>query len=184
MTSVRFLAPALALTAAFAIAAPASAAEPEAVATSPPAAAPSVSEQIDNYLKTSPALELPRDGATGVTSGSEPRKLHGAVDVTVGTGGYRSAYARADAPLGKSGTASIVVGETRFGNNYAGRFGGRFGPGVQQSLGLGLMFGGAGSGPTDCRRLAAGESGVRRDPWIEDNRLRACSPAEGSSPPR
>lgn len=188
MTFVHRWLPALALTAALAVAAPAAAGEPEPVTTSPPAAtaAPGVSEQIDNYLKTSPALELPRDGATGVTSGSEPRKLHGAVDVTVGTGGYRSAYVRADAPLGERATASIVVGETRFGNNYAERFGGRFAPGVRQSLGLGLMFGGAGSGLADCRRVAAGENGagLRRDPWIEDSRLRTCPAAEAASPPR
>ncbi|WP_372782825.1 hypothetical protein [Phenylobacterium sp.] len=187
MSSSRRLLSALALAAVFA-GAPALAAEPEAVATAPqsgpqsapasaPAAAPGVAAQIDDYLKTSPAIALPQEGATGITPGSEPRKIHGVVDVTVGTGGYRSAYVRTDVPIGKSGTASIAVGETQFGN----RFGGRFGYGGRQSLGLGLRFDDAalGSGDPRCRQaIGDGELGGFRDLRIEGAQ-RPC-PAAGA----
>jgi hypothetical protein len=196
MTQLRRLLPALVLATVFAAGQPALAAEPEAVATAPPAAAPaagaptaaaaSVADQIDNYLKTSPAAELRKDDATGVTPGSEPRKIHGMVDVTVGTGGYRSAYVRSDVPIGATGTASFAFGETHFGNQFGGRFGsqfgGRFAPGVSQSFGLGLRFDDAALDPADCRRRQAiGEDGpgLRYDPRIEGERLRPC-PAAGA----
>jgi hypothetical protein len=180
MSTPRRLLSALALTVLFA-GAPALAAEPEAVATAPPSApaaapAPGDAAQIDDYLKTSPAIALPQEGATGVTPGSEPRKVHGVVDVTVGTGGYRSAYIRSDVPIGKTGTASIAVGETQFGN----RFGGRFGYGGRQSLGLGLRFDDAalGSGDFRCRQAAESELGGYRDPRFEGAQ-RPC-PAAGA----
>ena len=170
--------PALVLAAAVAASGPVLAAEPEAVATAAAAGAPpSVAEQIDNYLKTSPVAKLPADGAAGVTSGDEPRKVHGMVDVSVGTGGYRSAYVRTDIPLGQSGTASIAFGETRFGNQFGGRYGGQFAPGARQSFGLGLRFDDAALDPSSLRcRQAAGEDGfgVRRDARIDGDRLGSC----------
>ena len=99
-----------------------------------PVADPGVAAQIDDYLKTSPAL-LPTDRAGGVTNGDEPRKVHGEVAFAVGTGGYRSAYVRGDFPVGKSGTLSVAVSESRFK--------GRFDPVQRQRLGLGLNFTGA-----------------------------------------
>jgi hypothetical protein len=209
MTSTgRRLLPALALLAAIAGAGSALAAESEVVATAPatgaPAnapdvaptasatgAAPSVADQIDAYLKTSPAAKLPSEGAAGVTPGDEPRKVHGMVDVSVGTGGYRSAYVRTDIPIGKNGTASIAFGETqfgnRFGNQFAGRYGGQFAPGVRQSFGLGLRFDDAALDPSSLRcRQAAGEDGlgVRRDPRIDGERLGSCTGAGMSAYPQ
>jgi hypothetical protein len=199
MTSTgRRLLPALALVAAIAVAGSAPAAESEVVATAPTAgappnapdvapaaaaatgAAPSVAEQIDSYLKTSPAARLPADGAAGVTPGDEPRKVHGMVDVSAGTGGYRSAYVRTDIPVGQNGTASIAFGETHFGNQFGGRYGGQFAPGARQSFGLGLRFDDAALDPSSLRcRQAAGEDGlgVRRDPRIDGDRPGACSGA-------
>ena len=178
MTPVRRLFPALALAAAFAVAGSARAAEPEVVATGAATGAPpSVADQIDTYLKTSPAAKLPNDGAAGVTPGSEPRKIHGVVDVTVGTGGYRSAYVQTEVPVGKNGTASFAFGETQFGNRFGGRYGGPFVPGARQSFGLGLRFDDAALDPSSLRcRQAGGEDGlgVRRDPRIEGERLGSC----------
>ena len=74
MTSPRALLFALA---ALTLTGAARAAEPEAVATAATTGigAPtgtgvpsSVADQIDNYLKTSPALALPKDAASGVVS--------------------------------------------------------------------------------------------------------------------
>jgi hypothetical protein len=136
--------------------APAFAADEPVVTANPDQ--PSVAAQIDDYLKTSPAIALPRDGAAGITSGGEdePRKVHGVVDVAVGSHGYRSAYARSDIPLGKTGTLSIAVGETQgrgvygyggpYGYGYGGHGYGGYGsqPYRSQNLALGLAFGGAG----------------------------------------
>ena len=105
---------------------------PSAPVTAP--AGTDIADQIDTYLKTSPAL-LPTDRAGGVTNGDEPRKVHGEVAFAVGTGGYRSAYVRGDFPVGKSGTLSVAVSESRFK--------GRFDPVQRQRLGLGLNFTGA-----------------------------------------
>jgi hypothetical protein len=113
--------------------------------------APGIAAQIDDYLKTSPAITLPKDGAVGVTPGDEdePRKVHGVVDVAVGSHGYRSAYVRSDIPVGKTGTLSIAVQESRFkgrgGYEYEGY--GYDGYEVRaersQNLGLGLALSGA-----------------------------------------
>ncbi len=189
MTPARRLLPALALAAAFALAGSARAAEPEVVTTgSATDAPPSVADQIDTYLKTSPAAKLPSDGAAGVTSGSEPRKIHGMVDVAVGSGGYRSAYVQTEVPVGKNGTASFAFGQTQFGNRYGGQFGGRYGgqfaPGARQSFGLGLRFDDAALDPSSLRcREAGGQDGpgVRRDPRIEGERLGSC-PGAGTPP--
>jgi hypothetical protein len=165
--------PALVLAAGLATSNAVLAAEPEAVATATTAGAPpSVAEQIDNYLKTSPAAALPKDGANGVTSGSEePRKVHGVVDVTVGTGGYRSAYVRSDMPVGKTGTLSIAVEDTQGGNRYGGRFA-QYG---RQSLGLGLRFDGA-LDPADCRRRqsAVDAPDLRFDPRMGGEQPQSC----------
>jgi hypothetical protein len=200
MILARRLLPALALAAAFAASGSALAAEPEIVATAattggspsasevaPTAAAtagpPSVADQIETYLKTSPAAKLPSDGAAGVTPGSEPRQIHGVVDVSAGTGGYRSAYVRSDIPIGQNGTASISFGETQFGNRFGGRYGSQFAPGGRQSFGLGLRFNDAALDPTSLRcRQAGGVDGfgVHRDPRIDGEPLGSC-PGAGSS---
>jgi hypothetical protein len=216
---VAALVPALIIAAALAAAATAWADEPEAITTAPPAsagappvagpapaitsAAPaaatpgvgttSVADQIDNYLKTSPALAPPRDDASGVTSGDAPRKVHGMADVAVGSNGYRSAFVQSDLPVGKTGTLSIAVGESRFnGNRFAGRYGGPFvgGPfvgGERQSLALGLYLGGADARSQDprCRRAWGYASDMSGDPRIESGRLRPCRTAEApTSPPQ
>jgi hypothetical protein len=46
----------------------------------------------------------------------EPRQVHGEVGVSVGTGGYRSAYGTAIVPLRKEGVAIISVQSTDFGS--------------------------------------------------------------------
>ena len=163
-------------------------AEPEALATAPPAA--SVADQIDNYLATSPALALPKEGPAGVTSGGEPRKVHGFVDLAVGSNGYRSAYVQSDLPVGKTGTLSIGVGETRFKGRvgyggYSG-YGGPYGSRDRQSLALGLRLDGdAALDPQDprCRRSGEERPDLRSDPRIEGGRPLTCRAAgERTSP--
>ena len=121
---------------------------------------PSVAEQIDEYLKTSPAIELPKKGAVGITPGAdEPRQVHGVVDVAVGSHGYRSAYVRSDFPVGKTGTLSIAVQDSKFkgrtGYGYGGYGGG-------QNIGIGLAFGGAAQSDADRRCDRVSGDGRRR----------------------
>jgi len=141
---------------------------PVATATGP---ARSVSEQIDQYLRTSPAAALPPERAPGVIPNQEEyeRQIHGEVSVAIGTGGYRSAYVRSDFPAGKTGTLSVALSETK-GRGFAGYgyggygyggygydgFGGYgpFGPGPyayggdSRSIGVGLSLpGAAAAGP-------------------------------------
>jgi len=166
--------------------------EPEAVATArssasdvPPAGAPagsgaaatSVADQIDAYLKTSPALALPKEGANGVTAGEEaPRKAHGMVDVAVGSNGYRSAFVRSDLPLGKTGSLSIAVGQTRFKGRGLRYWGGYADSAAvnRQSLALGLSAGTTALDPHDprCRQIA--EEGF-------DRRLNSVDPGACAS---
>jgi hypothetical protein len=175
--------PALVLAAAFAASGPVLAADPDAVATASAAGAPpSVADQIDNYLKTSPAAALPKDGASGVTSGSEePRKVHGVMDVTVGTGGYRSAYVRSDIPVGQNGTVSIAVQDTQYGNRYGGRFA-QYG---RQSVGLGLRFDGA-PDPADCRRRQSWQDAAdpRFGSPMGGEQLQSCRSADALRSPQ
>jgi hypothetical protein len=129
---------------------------------------PSVAAQIDEYLKTSPAVSLPKDGTVGITSGDEPRQVHGVVDVAVGTHGYRSAYVQSDFPVGKTGTLSVAVQDTQF----KGRFGGYgYGYGDQtyrnQNVALGLAFGGAAQDASArCHDVAGSGARHRIDPML------------------
>jgi hypothetical protein len=169
--------------AALALAGASRAAEPDAVATAPtsgPSAPVSTADQIDNYLKTSPALALPKDALGGVVSGDAPRQVHGVVDVSAGSNGYRSAFVATEIPVGKTGTATIAVGETRFNGRGWGGPGYRQGPGGSQSLALGLGLGGA-AGPASLRcRQAVGSGAVAFDPRFNDDRT--CPTAAGATP--
>lgn len=103
------------------VAAPALAAD-EPVATAPATAsvpAPSVAEQIDAYLKSSPALldAKASDAVDGVVA-RDDRKVHGEVSVGVGTGGYRSVYVRSDIPVGDNGRVSLAFEDTRDARGY------------------------------------------------------------------
>lgn len=153
------------------------AAEPAAIATAPAAsdAPTSVADQIDNYLRTSPAAALPKDDASGVTSSAEPRQMHSVIDVAVGSNGYRSAFAASELPLGKTSTVTIAVGETQF----KGRFDSRFAPDGRQALGLGLALGAGDPESLRCRQ-AVEEGAADFDPRFGG--VRACRPIDLAPP--
>ena len=90
-------------------------AAPKAETAPPKPVAPPVArttaEQIDDYLRSSPALA---DGETGPDDGLPlDTGVHGEVSVGVGTHGYREVYVRAETPIGTRGRLSVAVGETR-----------------------------------------------------------------------
>ncbi|RAK58501.1 hypothetical protein DJ021_01145 [Phenylobacterium hankyongense] len=126
------------------------------------------------------------------TGQDEPRKVHGMVDVSVGSGGYRSAYARSDVPLGKTGTLSIAIGQTQFngrsgGYGYRSPYGyGYGGPYSSQSLALGLSFGGSSLSdqPGRCRTAWADPRMNLDQPLpVAADRFAGCPYPPGEPPP-
>jgi hypothetical protein len=104
----------LALIAAGLVATPAMADEtPMSTASATPAPAMGTADQIDAWLRSSPALAPPDLNAEPGVMTFADRKLHGEVSVGVGTRGYRHVSMRATAPVGKSGRVSVAFGETR-----------------------------------------------------------------------
>lgn len=81
-------------------------------------------EQVAAWTARSPAISRgdrddalwPADEAEGQGVGGK-RQVHGEASVTVGTGGYRSAYVSSLIPLGETGTLGIAVSQTDYGNN-------------------------------------------------------------------
>ncbi|HEY3694171.1 hypothetical protein [Phenylobacterium sp.] len=163
----------------------------EAVKTAKADANADTAAQIDAYLKASPAIDLPQDKTPGVVSGVvAPRKVHGEAGVSIGTGGYRSAYAISAFPVGKTGTLTVAVQDTRFGKSrgwgyggpgyggpgYGGLgYGGGFRGGDRQSLSAAFSFGG--TADAACGRREPGD-GAYSDPDLDRARY-ACRPGDG-----
>lgn len=100
------------------IAGPALAAD-EPVATASPTPAPmTTAEQIDAFIRSSPAVTLDNPGEVDGVVGRDDRKVHGVVEVGVGTGGYRRIYVRTDMPVGESGRVSLAFEDSK-GGYYA-----------------------------------------------------------------
>jgi hypothetical protein len=116
------------------IAVPALAADPETDAPTATAAQPGVAAQIEAFLRDSPAAQSPADAQRlQPEPDAGPRKVHGVVEVGVGSHGYRSVYMRSDIPVGQSGMVSIAVGDSRGGYpgyGYGYGYGRRFVPGL------------------------------------------------------
>lgn len=145
-------------------------------------AAPSVSEQIDAYIRSSPAATLPADSAPGVTAGAQDRRVHGVVEVGVGTHGYRSVYLQSDMPIGRTGTLSVAASESRGPAAWGGDDGyGGFGRSSRQTLGVGLDFSNARARDGD---RCEGWDGARRhriDPSVMGGAGRGCGPGVRSA---
>ena len=135
---------ALALAAAL-ISGPALAAD-EPVATAPATSAPaptSTAEQIDAFIRSAPPVDAKAaDDVDGVVA-REDRKVHGVVEVGVGTGGYRSVYVQTDMPLGENGRLRLAFEDTKYGRHAPYR---HYGDGYHRGGSLGL------SGPVDRQR--------------------------------
>lgn len=125
-------------------------------------------EQIAAFLAETPAPRS-ENGPRGLLPADRDedgkRKVHGSMGVSVGTGGYRSAYASALFPVGENTTVGVAVSKTDFGKHggfyadpyaggpdYGGPYGygyggygyGRLRGGSQQSVALSIMTGGPG----------------------------------------
>ncbi|MGA0607904.1 hypothetical protein ACO2Q0_18085 [Phenylobacterium sp. VNQ135] len=107
----------------------ADAARVDASAPQAPARPLSTAEQIDAFIKGSPAAAPSPDEMAAIDEGLEPdRQVHGSVEVGVGTHGYRHGRVEAHYPVGKTGQVSIAVGATRGRGLYVGPYGPLGGP--------------------------------------------------------
>ena len=78
-------------------------------------------EQVAAWTAQSPKItrdtQASDDGLWPADDSGGKRQVHGEASVTVGTGGYRSAYVSSLIPLGENGTLGIAVSQTDYGNN-------------------------------------------------------------------
>lgn len=95
-------------------ASPALADEPmsTAGATGPAPPAADTAAQIERWVADSPAARSDPEAPMV----DEPRKVHGEMGVSVGTGGYRSGYLVTHIPIGEAGSATIALSKTDFGD--------------------------------------------------------------------
>jgi hypothetical protein len=90
------------------------------VVTAGASLAMSVADQIDHYLKTSPAAVREADDVRAAIM-RDDRRPHGEIAVGLGTRGYRSFYARTEIPIGEDGRLSLAIGQNRFADRGAWR---------------------------------------------------------------
>ncbi len=171
---------------------------PIAAATTPPL---TTQQQIDNFIYHSPPMDDEHRGILPAALSDErdengKRKIHGSMGVSVGTGGYRSAYASALIPVGENTTVGVAVSKTDFGKRgvvyadpyygygygYGGYGYGRLRGGSQQSVALSVMSGMGGRSSDTPEGCAPGfrDGGRYVEPlWVEGLRDGAhpCSAA-------
>ena len=184
---------ALALTATAPQAAPAAATPPRA---------PTAQEQIAAFIAANPNPEI-EDGPRGLVPADRDedgkRKVHGSMGVSVGTGGYRSAYATALIPVGENTTVGVAVSKTNYGKHggwydpyYDGiGYGYGYGPGYgrarggeRQSVALSVMSGGRerADTPEGCAPGFRADGRYVEPLWVESMRDGAhpCAAADRS----
>ena len=181
---------------------------PTTPAATPPVKTLTTQEQIAAFIAANPSPQID-EGRRGLLPADRDedgkRKVHGSMGVSVGTGGYRSAYASALFPVGENTTVGVAVSQTDFGKRggfyadpyygdgyYSGYGGYGYGPGYgrvrggsQQSVALSVMTGAGGRGDSTPEGCAPGfrDGGRYVEPlWVEGLRDGAhpCSAAAPS----
>ena len=114
---------------------------PVATTATPPL---TTQQQIDNFIYHSPPMDEDHRGILPAALSEDrdedgKRKIHGSMGVSVGTGGYRSAYASALIPVGENTTVGVAVSKTD-----SGKHGGFY---ADPYYGYGYGYGGYGYGP-------------------------------------
>jgi hypothetical protein len=94
-------------------------------------------QQIERWIASrTPDTKPFADSPYGDFGVPEERRMHGVVDVGVGTGGYRSYGAAVSLPLGENGTLNLSFRQVENGFGYGG-YGYGFGRYGRGDLGLG-----------------------------------------------
>ncbi|WP_426011026.1 hypothetical protein [Caulobacter sp. DWR2-3-1b2] len=119
----------------------------------------STQDQVAAWLADAPPIERggggpldyaapPKVDVNGYALGPDgKRQMHGEAGVSVGTGGYRSAYVSTLIPIGEASTLGVAVSKTEYGKNGRGYGGGYGGGHGYDGLGYGgLGYGGYGRG--------------------------------------
>jgi len=120
-------------------AAPARTPAPEAARATPTTTPMTTAEQIDAFIKGSPAARVEAEELADAAI-TPDRRVHGEVSVGVGTHGYRSVHMRTEMPVGKNGWISLSAGQTEGRGLYPGCYGpGPAGP--WDGPGCGPVFG-------------------------------------------
>ncbi|HTM80737.1 hypothetical protein [Asticcacaulis sp.] len=136
-------------------------------------------EQVAAWTAHSPKIsrgdQASDDGLWPAADASSKRQVHGEASVTVGTGGYRSAYVSSLIPLGENGTLGIAVSQTDYGNNA------RYGYGYGDPYGYGYDDNGYGYGRGWGRRGGSSQSVALSLDMTGKNRSGASTP-EGCAP--
>lgn len=136
-------------------------------------------EQVAAWTAHSPKIsrgdQASDDGLWPAADASNKRQVHGAASVTVGTGGYRSAYVSSLIPLGENGTLGIAVSQTDYGNNA------RYGYGYGDPYGYGYDDNGYGYGRGWGRRGGSSQSVALSLDMTGKNRSGSSTP-EGCAP--
>lgn len=144
-----------------------------------------IDAQVEAFIRSAPATPWRNDAPLAGQEIKAKRQVHGQVGVAVGTGGYRSAFAQADIPIGEAGMLSVAVSESRSDHAYGGYYGsggpGSYGAlgygnggglrhGARQSLGVSLYLGDS-VRPSDClRRADAVRPPAFGSGWRDDDR--------------
>lgn len=142
-------------------------------------------EQIAAFIAANPGPEIdggPRGLLPADRDENGKRKVHGEMGMSVGTGGYRSAYASGLFPVGENATVGIAVSKTDFGKHGGGwydpYYGGGYGLGYGGGYGLGY---GGGYGP-GYGRARGGESQSVALSIVTGNRRGGGGTPDGCAP--
>lgn len=124
-------------------------------------------EQIAAFIAANPGPELD-DGRRGLLPADRDedgkRKVHGSMGVSVGTGGYRSAYASALIPVGETATVGVAVSKTDFGKRGGGWYDPYYGGGYGPGYGVGPGYYGRARGGESQSLALSVMTGERRSP--------------------
>ena len=116
----------------------AQAAEPAPAASDAPVTTTdSTSAQIADFLAEGAAPAPQTSGGALAPDGTPaPRRIHGEVGASIGSGGYRNAYGIVDIPIGANSDLGVAVSDTREAQHHG------WGGGQHQSIALSLRLDG------------------------------------------
>lgn len=149
---------------------------------------PASQEQVMAYLANAPQVDRPMadndlQPAPGAATGG--RTVHGSAGVSIGTGGYRSAYVSALFPVGENGTLGIAISQTDFGENGGFGYGG-YGYGYGDYGYGGYNYGGYGGRGHDGYGYGRGHRGTSKSLAVsftsDDDDLNGADTPEGCAP--
>jgi len=126
-------------------------------ATTPKATSGTTTTQAQLVASMAQRVDYARSTTSPAATGdlTDGRTIHGEAGVSIGTGGYRSAFATSVIPIGQNGTLGIAVRQTDFGKSGRLSYGWGRHNGSSQSVALSLDLSGDDVTDTDTPRGCA-----------------------------